>query len=129
MLAAPELIVRAREDISPALLEKSRLREIFEVLIQSDGQTGQLPENLSEASAAAWSYLREAAEELSSQEVATLYDRAAQILQARAHYRVMDGLNDPGEKKRIRADLRARYPAADAWYEYQKAAAKQARAT
>jgi DNA primase len=129
MLAAPELIVRAREDISPALLEKSRLREIFEVLIQSDGQTGQLPENLSEGSAAVWSYLREAAEELSSQEVATLYDRAAQILQARAHYRVMDGLTDPGEKKRIRADLRARYPAADAWYEYQKAAARGARAT
>jgi DNA primase len=129
MLAAPELIVRAREDISPALLEKSRLREIFEVLIQSDGQTGQLPENLSEGAAAAWSYLREAAEELSSQEVATLYDRAAQILQARAHYRVMDGLTDPGEKKRIRADLRARYPAADAWYEYQKAAARGARAT
>jgi DNA primase len=129
MLAAPELITRAREDISPALLEKSRLREIFEVLIQGDGQTGQLPENLSEGSAAAWSYLREAAEELSSQEVATLYDRAAQILQARAQYRVMDGLTDPGEKKRIRADLRARYPAADAWYEYQKAAARGARAT
>jgi DNA primase len=129
MLAAPELIVRAREDISPALLEKSRLREIFEVLIQSDGHTGQLPENLSEGSAAAWSYLKEAADELSSQEVSTLYDKAAQILQARAHYRVMDGLTDPGEKKRIRADLRARYPAADAWYEYQKAAARGARAT
>jgi DNA primase len=129
MLAAPELIARAREDISPALLEKSRLREIFEVLIQGDGQTGQLPENLSEGSAAAWSYLREAAEELSSQEVATLYDRAAQILQARAHYRVMDGLTEPGEKKRMRADLRARFPAADAWYEYQKAAARGARAT
>ena len=34
MLAAPELIARAREDVAPALLEKPRLREIYEALLQ-----------------------------------------------------------------------------------------------
>ena len=124
MLAAPELIGRAREDVAPALLEKPRLREIFEALLQSDGATGQMPETLSENAGAVWSYLKEAAGELSSQEVATLYDKAAQILRARFQYREMDALTDPGEKQRKRATLRAAFPAADSWYEYQKAASK-----
>jgi len=128
MLAAPELIERAREDVAPVLLEKPRLREIFEALLQSDGATGQLPETLSEDAGAAWSYLKEAAEDLSSQEVATLYDKAAQILRARSQYREMDALTEPGEKQRMRADLRSRFPAADAWYEYQKAARRETRA-
>lgn len=127
MLAAPELIGRARQDVAPALLEKPRLREIFESLLQTDGATGQLPEGLSEDSAAAWSYLKAAAEELSSQEVASLYDRAAQILRARARYREMDALTDPGEKQRQRAALRAQFPAADEWYAYQKAASRAVR--
>ena len=128
MFAAPELISRAREDVSPGLLEKPRLREIFDLLIADDGAAVQLPPMLSESAAAVWSYLKEASEELSQQEVATLYDRAAQILHARAQYRAMDGLTDPGEKQRIRADLRARFPAADRWYEYQKAASRGAHA-
>lgn len=127
MLAAPELIGRARQDVAPALLEKPRLREIFESLLQTDGSAGQLPEGLSEDSAAAWSYLKAAAEELSSQEVASLYDRAAQILRARARYREMDALTDPGEKQRQRAALRTQFPAADEWYAYQKAASRAVR--
>jgi DNA primase len=128
MLAAPELIARAREDVAPALLEKPRLREIFEALLQSDGATSQLPETLSEDAGSAWSYLKEAAEDLSSQEVATLYDQAAQILRARSQYREMDALTNPGEKQQKRAALRAAFPAADAWYEYQKAARRETRA-
>ena len=128
MLAAPELIVRAREDVPPALFEKARLREIFETLLQSDGAAGQLPETLSESAGAVWSHLKEAAAELSSQEVATLYDKAAQILRARSQYREMDALTDPGEKQRKRATLRAAFPAADSWYEYQKAASRAVRA-
>jgi DNA primase len=127
MLAAPELIVRAREDIQPGLIEKPQLREIFEALVQRDTGPGQLPEGLSESAAAAWSYLKEAAEELNTQEVATLYDKAAQILRARSQYREMALLTDPGEKQRKRADLRALFPAADEWYEYKKAASRGAR--
>jgi DNA primase len=127
MLAAPELIARARDDVPPALLEKPRLREIFEALLQNEGATGQLPEGLSDESGAAWSYLKEAADDISNEEVATLYDRAAQILRARAQYREMDALTEPGEKQRMRADLRGRFPAADAWYEYQKAARRELR--
>jgi DNA primase len=127
MLAAPELIVRAREDIQPGLIEKLQLREIFEALVQRDTGPGQLPEGLSESAAAAWSYLKEAAEELNTQEVATLYDKAAQILRARSQYREMALLTDPGEKQRKRADLRALFPAADEWYEYKKAASRGAR--
>jgi hypothetical protein len=40
----------------------------------------------------------------------------------------MDALTEPGEKQRLRADLRGRFPAADAWYEYQKAARRETRA-
>ena len=122
MLAAPELIRGARQDIPASLLEKPRLREVFEALIRSDGVTGQLPEGLSEDAGAVWSYLKEAADELSKQEVAALYDEAAQILRARTRYREMDAMTEPGEKKRLRAELRAQFPAADRWYAWRKAA-------
>ncbi len=122
MLAAPELIQGARQDIPPSLLEKPRLREVFEALIRSEGVTAQLPEGLSEDAEAVWSYLKEAADELSRQEVAALYDEAAQILRARTRYREMDALTEPGEKKRLRAELRAQFPAADRWYAWRKAA-------
>ena len=128
MLAAPEWIEKAREEIAPALLESPRLREVFEALIRGGSESGQIPAGLSDDAAAAWSYLKEAAQERNAQEVATIYDRAAQILRARPKYREMEALTDPGEKRRQRADLRARYPAADAWYEYKKAAFREARA-
>ncbi len=67
-------------------------------------------------------------ETLGTQEVAALYDQAAQILRARSQYRDMDAMTDPGEKQRQRATLRARYPAADDWYAYQKAASRATRA-
>jgi DNA primase len=129
MLAAPEWIEKAREEIAPSLLESPRLRELFEALIQAGGQSDQMPAGLSEDAASAWSYLKEAAQERNPQDVATVYDGATQILRARPQYREMDALTDPGEKRRRRADLRARYPAADAWYEYKKAAFRAARAT
>ncbi|MEP7226688.1 MAG: DNA primase [Gemmatimonadales bacterium] len=126
MLAAPEWIVRAREEVEPSLFEVPRLRELFEALLQNEAATEQPPEGLSEAAAAAWSSLKEAVQE-TTQDVGTLYDRAAQILRARQQYREMDALTEPGEKKRLRADLRSRFPAADAWYEYQKAARRETR--
>ncbi|HEX7336679.1 MAG TPA: DNA primase [Gemmatimonadales bacterium] len=128
MLAAPEWIEKAREEIAPSLLESPRLREVFEALIRRGSESGQMPSGLSEDAAAAWTYLKETAQDRNAQEVATIYDRAAQILRARPQYRAMDALTDPGEKRRQRADLRARYPAADAWYEYKKAAFREARA-
>ncbi len=127
MLAAPELIVRAREVVSPTLVEKPQLREIFESLIRSDSGASQMPDGLSEEGAAAWSYLKEAGDKLSGQEVPTLFDQAAQILQARSQYREMTTITDPGEKQRKRAELRALFPAADEWYKYYKAAARYTR--
>lgn len=127
MLAAPELIVRASEIISPTLVEKPQLREVFESLIRDDSGASQMPDGLSEEGAAAWSYLKEAGEKLSGQEVLTLFDQAAQILQARSQYREMTTIADPGEKQRKRAELRALFPAADEWYKYYKAAARYAR--
>ena len=126
MLAAPEWIARAREEVAPPLFEVPRLRELFEALLQNEATTGQLPEGLSEPAASAWSSLKEAVQE-NTQDVGTLYDRAAQILRARPQYREMDALTEPGEKKRLRDDLRSRFPAADAWYEYQKAARRETR--
>lgn len=128
MLAAPEWIEKAREEIAPSLLESPRLREVFEALIRGGSESGQIPSGLSDDAAAAWSYLKEAAQERTAGDVATIYDQATQILRARPHYREMDALTDPGEKRRQRADLRARYPAADDWYAYKKAAFREARA-
>jgi len=127
MLAAPELIVRAKADISPMMVEQPQLREVFNSLIQSDSAASQMPSGLSEHGSDAWSYLKEAGERLSGQEVVTLYDQAAQILQARSHYREMTTIADPGEKQRKRAELRALFPAADDWYKYHKAAARDTR--
>jgi hypothetical protein len=127
MLAGPELIAKAREEVPAELLEIPRFREVFEALLR-ESSAAQLPEGLSEVAAGAWSQLKEAAQELNAREVSTLYDKAAQILRARSRYREMDALTEPGEKKRLRAELRAQFPAADAWYEYQSAVRKQLRA-
>jgi DNA primase len=129
LLTGPEWITRAREEIAPSLLESARLREVFEALIQQENQSDQIPAGLSEDAASVWSSLKEATLERSPQDAARLYDRAAQILRARPQYREMDGLTDPGEKRRRRAELRSRFPEADRWYEYKKAAFREARAT
>jgi hypothetical protein len=71
--------------------------------------------------------LKEWSQDISRSEVGTIYDRAAQILCARPLYREMHTLADPGVKQRKRAELRTLYPAADAWYAYQKAARREAR--
>jgi hypothetical protein len=84
-----------------------------------------MPEGLSPEAAAAWSYLKEAAREQSVRDID--YDKAAQILRGRPLYREMHALADPGDKQRRRSELRAKFPAADAWYEYQKAARREAR--
>ena len=126
MLASPEWVAKAREEVAPSLLESTRLRELFEALIQSEAASDQMPERLSPEAAAAWSYLKEAVQQ-SDQGAAALYDRAAQILRARPQYRVMDALTDPGEKRQRRPNLRTEYPAADEWYVYQKAAFMEAR--
>jgi DNA primase len=127
LLASPEWIQKAREEIAPSLFESPRLREVFEVLLRHEAPSDQIPEGLSEEAARAWSYLKEAAQDPNRKDVATLYDRSAQILRARPQYREMHALADPGDKQRKRSELRARFPAADAWYEYQKAARREAR--
>jgi DNA primase len=129
MLTGPEWIAKAREEIAPSLLESPRLREVFEALIKTEVPSDQLPDGLSEEAAIAWSSLKEAAQEPNRHDIATTYDSAAQILRARPQYREMHVLADPGDKQRRRAELRARFPAADAWYEYQKAARREARRT
>jgi DNA primase len=128
MLWSPEWIERARAEIDPALFRGARYRELFEGLLRSEeNDLGQMPPGLSEEATLAWSRLKEAAQTLNRQEVAKIYDGATQILLGRPLYRAMDALTDPGEKGRRRAELRARYPAADAWYVYQKAALKEMR--
>jgi hypothetical protein len=104
------------------------MRELFEALLrEGEGSPGQMPGGLSDEAAAAWSRLKEGAQGLNQAEIGRIYESAAQILRARPHYRELDSLSDPGEKRRRRATLRAEFPAADAWYEYQKAALKELR--
>jgi DNA primase len=128
LIAGPEWIEQARDEVAPALFGSARLREVFEALLRDDGHSsGQMPAGLSDEAAAVWSRLKEAAQRLSQPEVGKIYEGAAQILRARSRYREMDALTDPGEKRRRRAELRAEFPAADAWYDYQKAALKELR--
>ena len=127
LLAGPEWIDKARAEVPPELLENPRLREVYEAVLRTDANAEQMPQGLSDSAAATWSALKEAAHEISRHELASIYDRAAQILRARPLYREMHALADPGSKQRRRAELRTQYPAADAWYEYQKAARREAR--
>jgi DNA primase len=128
LIAGPEWIEHAREEISPALFGSSRIREVFEAVIQNtDAVSTQMPPGLSDEAAVVWSRLKEAAQSLTQQEVSRIYENAAQILRARPRYREMDRITDPGEKRKRRAELRAEFPAADAWYAYQQAASKELR--
>jgi DNA primase len=125
LIAGPEWIERAREEITPSLFASPRLREVFEALVRGEGHASEpLPAGLSHDAAAVWARLKEAAQGLGQRELSKTYDDAAQILRARPRYREMDALTDPGEKRRLRAELRAEFPAADAWYVYQRAALK-----
>jgi DNA primase len=127
LIAAPDWIAKAREEIAPTLLEVPRLRELYEALLRREAPSDQMPDGLSPDAAASWSYLKEAVQQRSSAD--TDYDKAAQILRGRPLYREMHALADPGDKQRRRSELRTQFPAADAWYEYQKAARKEARRT
>jgi DNA primase len=127
LLAGSNWIEQARAEIAPGLFTSPRLREIYDALIHDETAAEQLPAGLSEGAASLWSRLKEAAQNLSPQEADKIYDSAAQILRARARYRELDALSDPGEKRRQRAALRAEFPAADAWYDYQKAAQRELR--
>jgi DNA primase len=127
LIAAPDWIAKAREEIAPTLLEIPRLRELYEALLRREAPSDQMPDGLSPDAAASWSYLKEAVQHRSSAD--TDYDKAAQILRGRPLYREMHALADPGDKQRRRSQLRTQFPAADAWYEYQKAARKEARRT
>jgi DNA primase len=125
LIAAPQLIAQARVEIPSALLEVPLLRELYEALIQSEVVSDQIPEGLSPEAAETWSYLKEAVAEQSVRDFD--YDKAAQILRGRPLYREMHAMPDPGDKQKRRSELRAKFPAADAWYEYQKAARREAR--
>ena len=128
LIAGPEWIEHARQEIAPALFASSRLREVFEAMLREENEfSGQLPTGLSEDAAATWSRLKEISQGWSQDELGKIYDSASQILRARPHYREMESLTDPGEKRRRRAELRAEFPAADAWYDYQKAALREVR--
>jgi hypothetical protein len=122
LIAGPEWVAKARDEVAPSLLEVVVLRELYEALLRSDAPSDQMPEGLTPQAAQIWSVLKEAALDRGSREIGTVYDRASQILRARPLYREMHVMSDPGEKRRRRAELRELYPAADAWYEYQKAA-------
>jgi DNA primase len=127
LIAGPEWIEHARVEVPPALFGSPRLREIYEALLQDDSASGQMPAGMSDEAASLWSRLKDAGQNWNQQEISKIYDGATQILRARPLYREMDTLTDPGEKRRRRAELRVEFPAADAWYVYQKAASKELR--
>jgi DNA primase len=129
LIAAPEWIGKAREEIPPTLLEIEPYRELYLALLQRDVASDQIPDGLSSEAAGIWSALKETMQNRSSGDAAAIYDKASQILRGRPLYREMHGLSDPGDKQRRRSALREMLPAADAWYEYQKAARREARKT
>jgi DNA primase len=120
MMAGETWVQRARDEVAPDLVEDPLYRALFEVLLTQPEATVQLPAGLSREGEALWAELREQTASVARQEVSGVFDRTVQILRARPQYRQLATLKDPGEKSRLRADLRARYPEADRWYTYQK---------
>jgi DNA primase len=120
MMAGETWVQRARDEVAPELVEDPLYRVMFEVLLTQPEATIQLPAGLTPEGEALWAELREQAATLARQEVSGVFDRTVQILRARPQYRRLATLKDPGEKSRLRADLRTRYPEADRWYTYQK---------
>jgi hypothetical protein len=120
MMSGDLWLDKAREEVSPELIEDPVHRALFDAFLTQPGATRQLPSGLSDEGGRRWSELREAAERLAGQEVSGIFDRATQILKARPQYRQYARTSDPGEKTRLRAALRERFPEADSWYEYQK---------
>ncbi|MGH9892731.1 MAG: DNA primase, partial [bacterium] len=120
MLTSPEWVQRARQDVTPALFNSSSLRELFEILLQTESSSGQMPEGLSEDARALWVRLKEDLHQSGGGDVGKTYDQAAQILRARPEYEKIAAISDPGEKRRMRDELRLLYPEADRWYSVQR---------
>ncbi len=120
MMTGEQWVGKAKVEVDPALLEDPVCRAVFEVLLAQPDATVQLPSNLTPEGQQLWGELRERAEAMASQGVDKVFDRSVQILLARPQYRRLIKTTDPGEKKRLRAELRARYPDADRWYEYHR---------
>jgi DNA primase len=120
LMAGDDWVQRARTEVPPDLIEDPLYRAMYEVLLAQPEATRQLPSGLSREGEILWAELRERTQGVAQQEVSGVFDRTVQILQARPQYRVLATLKDPGEKTRLRANLRTRYPEADRWYTYQK---------
>lgn len=120
VLVSDELRERARQEVAPTLFQNLQLREVYEAVLGTEYAT-QMPDGLSEGAQTAWIKLKEGLHRISSPDMASTYDKASQILCARSAYMKMATLTDPGERSRVRTDLRSRYPEADRWYEYMKA--------
>ena len=116
MFASLDWIERARTELSPALFQSRRLREVFEALLRSEAGTAQLPESLSPEAESAWIRLKEASQRLVGSDQLGTFDQASQILRARPEYEKISSISDPGEKRRRREELQRLYPEADRWY-------------
>lgn len=128
MVAAPDWRERARREVRPELLEVPEHRELFErlVALPADAPADRMPEGLSPEAAQAWSELRQRASAPDAPRWDDEYANAWQILQARADYRAVEQVTDPGERRRRRAELDRRYPAYAAMRHYVRRA-QQAR--
>ncbi|MBA3344955.1 MAG: DNA primase [Gemmatimonadales bacterium] len=127
VLASDEWREKARHEVAPALIEDLQLRELYEAILKAE-HPSQLPDGLSDVAQSMWTRLKEDLDRLPSPDMGSTYDQAAQILCAKPAYLKIDGLTDPGERGRVRADLRARFPQADQWYVYWKAGKRPKRA-
>jgi DNA primase len=120
MLSSEEWVKRARDDVTPALFNSPRHRELFETLLQARDPLGQMPAALSEDAQTIWTRLKEKVLRLDEVDVGMVYDQAVQILRARPEYEKIARISDPGEKRRMRDQLRLLYPEADRWYSVQR---------
>jgi DNA primase len=118
MMTHPELCADVGREVAPELFERPALREVYQALLRDPSAISQLPAELSESAALAWSRLKESAPQVVGEKAPETYTRVVQILRARPEYRAIGSLTDPGERQRRRAELRERYPEADRSYPY-----------
>jgi DNA primase len=120
LLVKPDLIPQARAELAPELFERTVLRELFTALSKHSDAATQLPGDLSDAGQRVWVSLKQTAPVAVGVRPDDIYASSVQILLARPEYRKIHRLTDPGERRRLRAQLRDRYPEADRWYEWKR---------
>ena len=94
LLYSPMWLDRARDQVAPEWFEGEVYRSLFEALTAPGGERfqGEQPAALSDAARHVWSLLKQREDQLDTESVDEIYDRACQALESRPHFRDLEAL-------------------------------------